>query len=89
MKEVTSFTRRENIFFSFQFENLLADNKMKIILKEPLNINDCTFLRSLFVPALPGQDTLDFTKVKRAEIHRCGFIFKLLDGENQSVKCIV
>ncbi|XP_067035701.1 uncharacterized protein [Acropora muricata] len=61
------------------FENLLADNKMKIILKEPLNINDCTFLRSLFVPALPGQDTLDFTKVKRAEIHRCGFIFKLLD----------
>ena len=80
---------KSGIFFSFQFENLLADDKMKIILKEPLTSNDCPFLRSLFVAANPGQDTLDFTKVKRAEIHGCGFILKLLDGENQSVKCIV
>ncbi|XP_015780315.1 PREDICTED: uncharacterized protein LOC107358209 isoform X1 [Acropora digitifera] len=61
------------------FEILLADDKMKIILKEPLTSNDCTFLRSLFVAAFPGQDTLDFTNVKRAEIHGCGFILKLLD----------
>ncbi|XP_029199599.2 uncharacterized protein LOC114964436 isoform X3 [Acropora millepora] len=61
------------------FENLLADDKIKILLNEPLTRNDCSFLRSLFVPALPGQDTLDFTKVKRAEIHGCGFILKLLD----------
>ena len=81
--------RRSGICFSFQFENLLADNKTMILLKEPLTSNDCTFLRSLFVSALPGQDTLDFTKVKRAEIHGCGFILKLLDGENESVKCIV
>ena len=39
--------------------------------------------------ALPDQDALDFTKVKKAEIHRCGLILKLIDGENASVKCIV
>jgi len=61
------------------FENLLADDKMKILLNEPLTSNDCLFMRSLFVSALPGQDTLDFTKVKRAEIHGCGYILKLLD----------
>ena len=61
---------------------------MKILLNEPLTSNDCTFLQSLNVAsALPGQDTLDFTKVKKAEIHGCGFILKILDGENGSVKC--
>ena len=75
------------ICFSLQFENLLADDK--ILLNEPLTSNDCLFLRSLLVSALPGQDTLDFTEVKRAEIHGCGFILKLLDGESWSVKCIV
>ena len=80
---------KSGICFSFQFENLLADDKMKILLKEPLTRNDCLFLRSLFVSALPGQDALDFTKVNRAEIHGCGYIFKLLDGEIWSVKCIV
>ena len=80
---------KSGICFSFQFENLLADDKMKIILKEPLTSNDCTFLRSLFESALPGQETLHFTKVKRANIHGYAFILKLLDGENESVKCIV
>ena len=75
--------------FSLQFEDLLADDKKKILLDEPLTSKDCTFLKSLFVAGLPGQDTLDFTKVKRVEIHGCGFILKLLDGENASVKCIV
>ena len=75
--------------FSFQFENLLADDKKKIVLDEPLTSNDCPFLRSLFVAASPGQYTLDFTKMKRTEIHGYGFILKLLDGENASVKCIV
>lgn len=76
------------ICFSFQFENLLADEKIKILLNEPLTRNDCLFLRSLFVPALPGQDTLDFTKVKK-EIHRCAFILNFLNRENGRVKCIV
>ena len=71
---------KSGICFSFQFENLLA---------EPLTSNNCTFLRSLFVSALPGQETLHFTKVKRANIHGYAFILKLLDGENESVKCIV
>ena len=62
---------------------------MKIILDKPLTSNDCTFLRSLYVAALPGQDSLDFTKVKKAEIHGCGLVLKLLDGENGSVKCII
>ena len=39
--------------------------------------------------ALPDQDALDFTKVKKAEIHGCGFILKLIDGENGSVKRIL
>ncbi|XP_067035750.1 uncharacterized protein [Acropora muricata] len=59
--------------------DLLADDKMKIILDKPLTSNDCPFLRSFYVTALPGQDTLDFTKVKKAEIHGCGFILKLFD----------
>ena len=75
--------------FSLQFENLLADDKKEILLDEPLTSKDCPFLRSLNVFAFPGQDTLYFTKVKRVEIHGCGFILKLLDGENASVKCIV
>ena len=75
--------------FSLQFEELLTADKMKISLNEPLTNNDCTFLRSLNVAALPDQDALDFTKVNKAEIHRCGFILKLIDGENASVKCIV
>ena len=64
---------------------------MKILLdhREPLTSSDCTFLRSLNVAALPGQDSIDFTKVKKVEIHRCALILKLLDGENGSVKCIV
>ena len=64
---------------------------MKILLdhREPLTANDCRFLRSLYVAALPGQDSLDFTKVEKAEIHGCAFILKLLDGENGSVKCIL
>jgi len=77
------------ICFSLQFENLLADDKIKILLNEPLTSNDCLFLRSLFVSALPGQETLDFTEAKTAEIHGCGFILKLLDGESWSVKCTV
>ena len=75
--------------FSLQFENLLADDKKKILLDEPLTSKDCTFPRSLNVAAFPGQDSLDFTEVKTVEIHGCGFILKLLDGENASVKCIV
>ncbi|XP_067035744.1 uncharacterized protein [Acropora muricata] len=59
--------------------DLLADDKMKIVLDKPLTSNDCPFLRSFYVAALPGQDTLDFTKVKKAEIHGCGFILKLFD----------
>ncbi|XP_067035741.1 uncharacterized protein [Acropora muricata] len=59
--------------------DLLADDKMKIILDNPLTSNDCPFLQSFYVTALPGQDTLDFTKVKKAEIHGCGFILKLFD----------
>ena len=64
---------------------------MRILLdhREPLTSNDCTFLRSLYVAAVQGQDSLDFTKVKKAEIHGCGFILKLLDGEDGSVKCIL
>ena len=62
---------------------------MKILLDERLTNNDCTFLRTFYVSALPDQDTLDFTKVKKAEIHGCGLILKLLDGESSSVKCIV
>ena len=64
---------------------------MKILLdhREPLTSSDCTFLRSLYVAAFPGQDSLDFTKVKKADIHGCAFILKLLDGENGCVKCIV
>ncbi|XP_029192489.1 uncharacterized protein LOC114958811 isoform X2 [Acropora millepora] len=63
------------------FENLLADDKMKIILDdcERLTNNDCTYLRSLYVAALPGQDSLDFTKLTKADIHGCAFILKLLD----------
>lgn len=74
-----------------QFEHFLADDKIKILLdhRQKLTSNDCTFLRSLNVAALPDQDTLDFTKVKKLEIHACGFVLKLLDGENGSVKCIV
>ena len=71
-----------------QFEELLTADKMKILLNEPLTRNDCTFLRSLYVAALPDQDTLDFTKKKKAEINIYGFILKLIDGENASVKCI-
>ncbi|XP_067035698.1 uncharacterized protein [Acropora muricata] len=61
------------------FEELLTADKMKISLNEPLTNNDCTFLRSLNVAALPDQDALDFTKVNKAEIHRCGFVLKLID----------
>ena len=39
-------------------------------------------LYCLYIPAFPGQDTLNFTKVKKAEIHGSGFTLKLLDGEN-------
>ena len=67
---------------------MLTADKMKIFLNELLTSNDCRFLRSLYVAALPDQDTLDFTKKKRAEIHRFGFILKLIDGENAPVKCI-
>ena len=62
---------------------------MKILLDEPLTSNNCTFLQSLNIAALPHQHSLDFTKVKKAEIHGCGFILKLLDGENGSFKCIL
>ena len=64
---------------------------MKIILDdcERLTNNDCTYLRSLYVAALPGQDSLDFTKLTKADIHGCAFILKLLDSENGSVKCII
>ncbi|XP_067035689.1 uncharacterized protein [Acropora muricata] len=61
------------------FEELLTADKMKILLNEPLTSNDCTFLSSLYVAALPDQDTLDFTKKKKAEVHRYGFILKLID----------
>ena len=67
---------------------MLTADKMKILLNEPLTSNDCTFLRSLYVAALPDQDTLDFTKKEKVEIHIYGFILKLIDGENASVKCI-
>ena len=76
-------------FETLQFEQLLTADKMKILLNEPLTSNDCTFLRSLYVAAFPGQDSLDFTKVKKAKIHGCRFILKLFYGENGSVKCIV
>ena len=67
----------------------MADDKKKILLDEPLTNNDCSFLRSLYVSALLDQDTLDFTKVKKAEILGYGLVLKLLDGENGSVQCIV
>jgi len=61
------------------FEEYLTADKMKILLDEPLTSNDCTFLQSLNVAAMPDQQLLDFTKVKKAEIHGCGFILKLID----------
>ena len=75
-----------NHFFPMQFENLLADDKKKILLEEPLTRSDCAFLRSFYGAALPDQHSFDFTKVEKAEILGCGFILKLLDGEKGSVK---
>lgn len=70
---------------------MLGNSETKILLidGEPLTSNDCKFLRSLYVSAIPGQKSLDFTTVKEAEIHRCGLILKLLDGEDGPVKYIV
>ena len=56
---------------------------------ELLTSNDCKFRHSLYLSAIPGQKSLDFKRVKETEIHRCGLILKLLDGEDGSVKCIV
>jgi len=63
------------------FENLLGNNETKILLVdgEPLTSSDCKFLHSLYVSAIPGQKSVDFTTMKEAEIHRCGLILKLLD----------
>ena len=66
-----------------QFENLLADDKKKILLDEPLTSNDYTFLQSLNVAALPDQHSFDFTKLEKGEIHGYGLILKLLDGEKR------
>ena len=84
-----NFEKTSVVCFSLQFEEYLTADKMKILLDEPLTSNDCTFLQSLNVAAMPDQQLLDFTKVKKAEIHGCGFILKLIDGENGSVKCIL
>ena len=51
------------------------------MLEEPLNNDDCTFLRSIFLTATPDQLTVDMTKFEVEKIQGYTVIFKLLAGE--------
>ena len=51
------------------------------MLEEPINNDDCTFLRSIFLTATPDQLTVDMTKFEVAKIQGYAVIFKLLAGE--------
>ena len=52
-----------------------------LLLEEPLNDDDCTFLRSIFLSATPNQRTVDMTEFKMEKIQGYAVIFKLLAGE--------
>ena len=49
------------------------------MLEEPLNDDDCTFLRSIFLSAIPNQRTVDMFEMEK--IQGYAVIFKLLAGE--------
>ena len=49
------------------------------MLEEPLNDDDCTFLRSIFLSAIPNQRTVDMFDFEK--IQGYAVIFKLLAGE--------
>ena len=49
------------------------------MLEEPLNDDDCTFLRSIFLSAIPNQRTVDMFDMEK--IQGYAVIFKLLAGE--------
>lgn len=70
---------RINKYLSW-FEKALTQKQKTLLLEEPLNDDDCTFLRSIFLSATPDQRTVDMTKFEVEKIQGYAVIFKLLAG---------
>jgi len=59
----------------------MADRKM-LMLDEPMTLEDCDFLRSVYLPCEKDSAKLDLRSLSTEEIQEFGIVFKVLDGKN-------
>jgi len=60
---------------------MTADRNL-LTLDEPLTVEDCAFLRNIYVAAEEDETELDLTSLSTEEIQDFAIVFKLLDGKN-------
>ena len=67
---------------------MTAEKLNTLFLEEPLNNDDCTFLRSIFLSATPNQRTVDITNYGIEKIQGYAVIFRILAGEIEEFQTI-
>ena len=58
-----------------------TDKKM-LTLDEPMTLEDCDFLGSVYLPCAKDSAMLNLTSLSTAEIQDFAIAFKVLDGKN-------
>ena len=65
-----------------QFEEALMTGKKILNLDQPMTLEDCAFLGSVYLPCRKGSLKVDLRSLSTAEIQDFAIVFKLLDGKN-------
>ena len=68
-----------NVFPQFE-EALMTDTKI-LNLDEPMTLEDCAFLGSVYLPCEKDSTEVDLTSLSTAEIQDFAIVFKILDGK--------
>ena len=54
----------------------------ELVLDKPMTLEDCDFLRSVYLPCEQGLDVLDLESLSKEEVQDFAIPFKVLDGKN-------
>lgn len=60
-------------------------DQTKLMLHDPLTIEDCRFLRSAFLPCATNSVRLDLTSLSKEDIQAYGIVFKVLNGKDMYI----
>ena len=60
----------------------MKTGQIELPLDKPMTLEDCDFLRSVYLPCGQGYDLLDLESLSTEEVQDFAIAFKMLDGKN-------